>query len=203
MLYDPALPNARREAVSGLEDVRFKLDGNEDASETDLETLIRENEKLKEANEKLKNQFKLTPKDAVREADIARIARGILKEYNSQYSSKKLQEQMTRLYKYIRNSEDVDMNETARVAAEIGRGCAETVEQTRYCFRGAVPRPAGSDKKYKDRAVTGRQAGSGRSWWIQRFPEEVFWQNKAGGRWDICGQPIPGAEWTVPGAVLR
>ena len=122
VLYDPALPNARREAVSGLEDVRFKLEGNEDTSETDLETLIRENEKLKEANEKLKNQFKLTPKDAVREADIARIARGILKEYNSQYSSKKLQEQMTRLYKYIRNSEDVDMNETARVAAEIGRG---------------------------------------------------------------------------------
>ena len=103
-------------------DIRFKLEGNEDAAETDLETLIRENEKLKAANEKLKNQFKLTPKDAVREADIARIARSILKEYNSKYSSKKLQEQLTRLYKYIRNSEDVDMNETARVAAEIGRG---------------------------------------------------------------------------------
>ena len=122
VLYDPSIPNARREAVSGLEDVRFKLEGNEDTAETDLETLIRENEKLKAANEKLKNQFKLTPKDAVREADIARIARSILNEYNSKYSSKKLQEQLTRLYKYIRNSEDVDMNETARVAAEIGRG---------------------------------------------------------------------------------
>lgn len=121
VLYDPALPNARREAVSSLENVRFKLGESEDTSETDLDILIQESQPLKEANEWLKNQFETSPK-AVEEADIEKITRNLLKEYSSQYSEEKLHDQITRLYKYIQSSAKVNADEAARVAAEIGRG---------------------------------------------------------------------------------
>ena len=121
VLYDPALPNARREAVSGLEDVRFKLDGKEDAAETDLDIVLQESQPIKEANEWLKNQFETSPK-AVEEADIERITKNLLKEYSSQYSEEKLHSQIARLYNYIQSSARVNADEAARVAAEIGRG---------------------------------------------------------------------------------
>ena len=119
VLYDPAIPNARREAVSGLEDVRFKLEGNEDAAETDM--LIQESQPIKEANEWLRNQFETSPK-VVEETDIERITKNLLKEYSSQYSEEKLYGQIERLYNYIQGSAKVNADEAARVAAEIGKG---------------------------------------------------------------------------------
>lgn len=61
-------------------------------SERRIQALQDQNEALKQANDLLEQQFKLTDKDAVRTEDIKKVARNILKEYGSKYSSEILKE---------------------------------------------------------------------------------------------------------------
>ena len=106
----------------------------------DTQELIRENETLRKANEYLKKQFELTSKEELRQGDIEKVSRKILKNYNSKMKPETLSKNLTRLYEYIRSAEHVDGKELSEVAADIGRSV----------LKQSVQKDAALTEEYKD-----------------------------------------------------
>ena len=66
--------------------IRYQLEDIDDTTtQRRIDALLYENQALKEANELLEKQFKISPKSAVRQQDVAKVSRNLLKEYNSTY----------------------------------------------------------------------------------------------------------------------
>lgn len=102
-------------------DIRFQLqDIEEYYSYSDVESIVKTNDKLQKANEKLKEQLILTKDYKPRKEDISKYAGEILKTYNSSYSKKTLSENLSKLYEYMGNTKKLDMDEMAKAAASIG-----------------------------------------------------------------------------------
>lgn len=121
VLYDKNKNGARKEAVNTVEGIRFQLqDIEEYYSYSDVETIVKTNDKLQKANEKLKEQLILTKDYKPRKEDISKYAGEILKTYNSSYSKKTLSENLSKLYEYMGNTKKLDMDEMAKAAASIG-----------------------------------------------------------------------------------
>lgn len=127
ILYDPNLPDARKQAISDLKDVRFQLDDFE--TDVNYDDVIRENSELKKINEDLKNQLILTKDYVPRKEDIHKFANKILKEYNSAYPQEKLESSLSRFYDYINNANRMDAEEVSKIASQIGRAVLEKSEQ--------------------------------------------------------------------------
>ena len=105
---------------------RFQLDDVDDTmTERRIQALQYENEALKQANDLLEQQFKLTDKDAVRTEDIKKVARNILKEYGSKYSSEILERNLSKLYQYIRGAGQVDGQAITEAATSMGKSILE------------------------------------------------------------------------------
>jgi len=105
---------------------RFQLDDVDDTmSERRIQALQDQNEVLKQANDLLEQQFKLTDKDAVRTEDIKKVARNILKEYGSKYSSEILERNLSKLYQYIRGAGQVDGQAITEAATSMGKSILE------------------------------------------------------------------------------
>lgn len=105
---------------------RFQLDNVDDTmSERRIQALQDQNEALKQANDLLEQQFKLTDKDAVRTEDIKKVARNILKEYGSKYSSEILERNLSKLYQYIRGAGQVDGQAITEAATSMGKSILE------------------------------------------------------------------------------
>lgn len=105
---------------------RFQLDDVDDTmSERRIQALQDQNEALKQANDLLEQQFKLTDKDAVRNEDIKKVARNILKEYGSKYSSEILERNLSKLYQYIRGAGQVDGQAITEAATSMGKSILE------------------------------------------------------------------------------
>lgn len=105
---------------------RFQLDDVDDTmSERRIQALQDQNEALKQANDLLEQQFKLTDKDAVRTEDIKKVARNILKEYDSKYSSEILERNLSKLYQYIRGAGQVDGQAITEAATSMGKSILE------------------------------------------------------------------------------
>lgn len=105
---------------------RFQLDDVDDTmSERRIQALQDQNEALKQANDFLEQQFKLTDKDAVRTEDIKKVARNILKEYGSKYSSEILERNLSKLYQYIRGAGQVDGQAITEAATSMGKSILE------------------------------------------------------------------------------
>lgn len=129
--YDPNIPGARKEATNKLEDVRFQMDDTEgSANRKRLDALYYENKLLREANDLLEQQFKLTPKDAMRTEDVNKAANDILKEYNSKYPKETLERNLWKLYEYIRSAEQVDGQAVREAAVGIARSILQKSQQT-------------------------------------------------------------------------
>lgn len=110
--------------------VKYQLEDVDDATtQRKIEALLYENQTLKEANELLEKQFKITPKDAVRQQDVAKVSRGLLKEYNSSYKQETLAKNLDRLYGYIRSAEHVDNAELTEAATSIARSILKQSKQ--------------------------------------------------------------------------
>lgn len=116
-----------KEAVNSAEGIRFQLEDVDDyqAAITDL---IHENDELKEANEHLKRQFKLTSKEALRQEDVRKVAGDILERYGSKYKKETLVNNLTKIYEYIRSA-DVDQTELSQVAGDLGRSILKNSTQ--------------------------------------------------------------------------
>lgn len=124
--YDPNDQDGRKRAVNSLEGIRFQLENVDENTDTDF--LIAENKELKKANEYLEQQLNSTKDYAPGLEDIGRIADKLRKDYNSTYSKKNLEENLNRLYNYIRNSEHVDGSEVTYAATAIGRSVLEQAQ---------------------------------------------------------------------------
>lgn len=130
VVYDPNLPNARKEAVNNLKDVRFQLENVDDTvTEKSIDAILHENQSLRDANALLKKQFELTPRSAVRQQDVERVADSLLKEYNSTYQRDTLVNNLDKLYEYIRGAENVDGSELTEAATSIGKSVLKQSQQ--------------------------------------------------------------------------
>lgn len=127
ILYDPNLPDARKKAISELKDVRFQIDDSD--MDIDYDEVVRENSELRKINEELKNQLVLTKDYVPRQEDIRKYARRLLKDYNSTYPQKKLEENLSRFYDYIHKAKRLDAQETMSIASQIGHSILEKSQQ--------------------------------------------------------------------------
>lgn len=110
--------------------IRYQLEDVDDSTtQRRIGALLYENQTLKEANELLEKQFKITPKDAIRQQDVAKVSRGLLKEYNSSYKQETLEKNLDRLYGYIRGAEHVDSAELTEAATSIARSVLKQSKQ--------------------------------------------------------------------------
>ena len=127
--YDPNVEGSRKEAVNTLKDVRFQLDDMDEATENRIEALIYANKSLQEAYDLLEQQFKLTSKDAVRLEDIRKVSKEFLKKYNSKYSQEILEKNLSKLYSYIRGSDQIDGKAVTEAATSIAKSILKQSQQ--------------------------------------------------------------------------
>lgn len=110
--------------------IRYQLEDIDDTTtQRRIDALLYENQALKEANELLEKQFKISPKSAVRQQDVAKVSRNLLKEYNSTYKHEILEKNLDRLYGYIRGAEHVDSAELTEAATSIARSVLKQSKQ--------------------------------------------------------------------------
>ena len=96
------LQGVNRNETPDLKDIRFQLDDFDTV--IDIEEVMRENSELKAINENLKQQMQLTRSYKPRQEDVSKFAGKLLKDYNSSYSRKKLEENLSKLYEYMRTA---------------------------------------------------------------------------------------------------
>lgn len=133
------IKNVTNEGPTNDPDIRYQLDDVDDTmTERRIQALQDQNEALKQANDLLEQQFKLTDKDAVRTEDIKKVARNILKEYGSKYPSETLERNLSKLYQYIRGADQVDGQAITEAATSMGKSIlkksqsVETEQTERY-----------------------------------------------------------------------
>ena len=133
------IKNVTNEEPTNDPDIRYQLDDVDDTmTERRIQALQDQNEALKQANDLLEQQFKLTDKDAVRTEDIKKVARNILKEYGSKYPSETLERNLSKLYQYIRGADQVDGQAITEAATSMGKSIlkksqsVETEQTERY-----------------------------------------------------------------------
>ena len=104
------------------ENIRFQLEDVDDTvTDRRIEALLYENQTLRDANALLEQQFELTPQSAVRQQDVEKVAKGLLKEYNSKYKPDTLVKNLDKLYAYIRSAEHVNSAELTEAATSIAK----------------------------------------------------------------------------------
>lgn len=106
---------------SQLEKVKLQLE-DADIDPNEVERLQEQNQVLKEANELLQEQFKLTAREDTRQEDIEKIAKSFLDKYQSSYNDRVLRNNLTKLYEYIRSTGQVDRDGLTEAATGIARG---------------------------------------------------------------------------------
>ena len=114
----------QRKIKDELDGIRFQLRlDDEDAFSGTMEE---QNEKLKRANAYLTTMLQTSKDLTPSSKDISRTASEMLKEYNSKFDKKKLTDQLTKLYTYIRTSENIDGAEVTSVAEAIAKQVVDT-----------------------------------------------------------------------------
>lgn len=98
--------------------VRLQL---EDVDQEQYDSLTAENKELREANEELKRQLTLTKDFVPRTRDIEKTAREILRTYHSGYSQKSLENNLSKLYNYMKSTAGANMTEVDEAAQAIAR----------------------------------------------------------------------------------
>lgn len=102
--------------------IKYQLeDVDESVTKRRLDAMIYENQMLKEAKTLMEKQFELTSKSEVRQEDVGKVARKLLKDYNSTYKQETLHKNLDRLYEYIRSAEQVDGMEVTEAATSIAK----------------------------------------------------------------------------------
>ncbi len=130
------------------EDVRFQLEDVDFGKDsTRMESLVRENEDLKAANELLQKQFELTGAHEIDADSVKRIAEKILERHQSEYNSERLSGNIQRLYHSIWINQNVRTDEVLEVASAIGRSI---LKKSTYADRGFVEQYRDLKKKVKN-----------------------------------------------------
>lgn len=108
-------------------DIRYQMKDVD--HQADVDGLIQENEQLRKMNEYLTRQLTITKDYQPRKEDISRVAGKILKEYESTYNRKTLENNLSRLYEYIRSADHVDGAEVSAAAADIAKAVLNKSER--------------------------------------------------------------------------
>lgn len=92
----------RARVLNGEEtkNVRFSL---QDTSSVDIATVEKENAQLREANEELRKQFKRTVGVQLDQKSIRKIARDLIKQYDSSYSLDTLTDNLSKVFDVVAN----------------------------------------------------------------------------------------------------
>ena len=102
--------------------IKYQLENvDETVTQRRLEAIIYENQTLRDANNLLQKQLELTSKNEVRQEDVGKVAKKLLKDYNSTYKQETLHKNLDRLYEYIRSAEQVDGMEVTEAATSIAK----------------------------------------------------------------------------------
>ena len=100
-----------------------------DISEDYYNSLVEENENLKEENSYLSEVLNAETRFEPSRSDVNRIASDLLSQYNSQFSKAKLADQLSGFYKYLNEARDIDGGEVRSVSRAIAR---EVIENATY-----------------------------------------------------------------------
>lgn len=122
--YDAEQEGDRNEKLKNMDGIRFQLRLEDDGDFSG--TMEEQNEKLKRANAYLTTMLQTSKDLTPSSKDISRTASEMLKEYNSKFDKKKLTDQLTKLYTYIRTSENIDGAEVTSVAEAIAKQVVDT-----------------------------------------------------------------------------
>lgn len=106
-----------------------KLLNQLDISEEYYNSLVEENENLKEENSYLSDVLNAETRFEPSRSDVNRIASDLLSQYNSQFSKAKLADQLNGFYKYLNEARDIDGGEVRSVSRAIAR---EVIENATY-----------------------------------------------------------------------
>lgn len=134
------------------ENIRFQLEDVDDTvTDRRIEALLYENQTLRDANALLEKQFELTPQSAVRQQDVEKVAKGLLKEYNSKYKPDTLVKNLDKLYGYIRSAEHVNGDELTEAATSIAKSI---LNQSEHLDTELTQQYKGVRKQIKDTKIT-------------------------------------------------
>lgn len=100
-----------------------------DISEEYYNSLVEENENLKEENSYLSDVLNAETRFEPSKSDVNRIASDLLSQYNSQFSKAKLADQLSGFYKYLSEARDIEGGEVRNVSRAIAR---EVIENATY-----------------------------------------------------------------------
>ena len=100
-----------------------------DISEEYYNSLVEENENLKEENSYLSDVLNAETRFEPSRSDVNRIASDLLSQYNSQFSKAKLADQLSGFYKYLNEARDIEGGEVRNVSRAIAR---EVIENATY-----------------------------------------------------------------------
>ena len=100
-----------------------------DISEDYYNSLVEENENLKEENSYLSEVLNAETRFEPSRSDVNRIASDLLSQYNSQFSKAKLADQLSGFYKYLSEARDIEGGEVRSVSRALAR---EVIENATY-----------------------------------------------------------------------
>ena len=100
-----------------------------DISEDYYNSLVEENENLKEENSYLSEVLNAETRFEPSRSDVNRIASDLLSQYNSQFSKAKLADQLSGFYKYLNEARDIEGGEVRNVSRALAR---EVIENATY-----------------------------------------------------------------------
>ena len=121
--------NQYKQAVNQFLKKNGKLQNQLDISEDYYNSLVEENENLKEENTYLSEVLNAETRFEPSKSDVNRIASDLLSQYNSQFSKAKLADQLSGFYKYLNEARDIDGGEVRSVSRAIAR---EVIENAAY-----------------------------------------------------------------------
>ena len=100
-----------------------------DISEDYYNSLVEENEKVKEENRYLTDVLNADKRHEPKASDVNKIAKDILEKYGSSFGKKQLAEQLTGFYHYLKTAEHIDAGEVRSVSQAIAN---EVLSNTTY-----------------------------------------------------------------------
>ena len=121
--------NQYKQAVNQFLKKNGKLQNQLDISEDYYNSLVEENENLKEENTYLSEVLNAEKRFEPSKSDVNRIASDLLSQYNSQFSKAKLADQLSGFYKYLSEARDIEGGEVRSVSRAIAR---EVIENATY-----------------------------------------------------------------------
>ena len=90
-----------------------------------VNSLVKENEKLREALELAKRELQLTKGHKMNPKQVEALARGILRKTSSRYSQKTLTENLTRIFEYIANDKEANYSVAIDAMADLSKAVLE------------------------------------------------------------------------------